>query len=132
MACAASLAARDIATRAISPEVPTVLIALVTTAAVCVAGVALGSRETWQPLDRFETTLLALAAICAALGNYALIEACRGVDLSVVTPFRYTVILWALLLGYLGWGEAPDARSTIGIVLISAAGLYSLLTNQRR
>lgn len=130
--CAASLAARDLVTRAIPPAVPSVLIALVTTMAVSVAGVALGTFETWQALDRAETAILAFAAICAALGNYALIAACRGVDLSVVTPFRYTIILWAIFLGYLGWGEAPDVPSMLGIALISATGLYSLYTSRRR
>lgn len=132
LVCAASLAARDLVTRSIPPAVPSVLVALVTTMAVCVAGVALGIRETWQTLIRSETAILACAALCAALGNYALIAACRGVDLSMVTPFRYSIILWALLLGYLGWGETPDVPSMLGIALICATGLYSAYTIQRR
>lgn len=132
LVCAASLAARDLVTRSIPPAVPSVLVALVTTMAVCVAGVTLGSRETWQTLIRSETAVLACAAFCAALGNYALIAACRDVDLSVVTPCRYTIILWAILLGYLGWGESPDVPSMLGIALISATGLYSAYTSRRR
>ena len=129
--CAASLAARDLVTRRIPAEIPTVMIAMVTTMAVCAAGVAMGLHETWQSLERRETAVLALAAVCAASGNYALIAACRDVDLSVVTPFRYTIVVWAILLGYMGWGDIPDAMSALGVALIVASGLYALHASRR-
>ncbi|CAN7498923.1 DMT family transporter [Variovorax sp. LjRoot84] len=132
LACAAGLAARDLATRAMPPGVPSVLITLAATVASCAGGFALGLRETWQPLQPAQTLGLALAALCAALGNYALIAACRDVDLSVVAPFRYSILLWALLMGYLGWDETPDAASGIGIVLISAGGLLALRGSRSR
>jgi drug/metabolite transporter (DMT)-like permease len=129
--CAASLAARDMLTRAMPTALPTVLIALVTTMAVCLAGLAMALFESWQSLARMETAILAIAAVCAALGNYALIAACRGVDLSVVTPFRYSIVVWAILLSYFVWGETPDATSALGIALISAAGLYAVYSSRR-
>lgn len=129
--CALSLAARDLVTRRIPAQIPSVLVALVTTVAVCGAGAVLAAHETWPPLDRVETVILAAAALCAALGNYALIAACRGTDLSVVSPFRYTIVLWSVLLGYLGWGETPDAVSILGMALISGAGLYAVFSSRR-
>lgn len=129
--CAVSLAARDLVTRKIPPNVPSVLLALITTVAVCVAGFVFSSVETWPALARAETAILALAAVCAALGNYALIAACRGVDLSVVTPFRYSIIVWALILGFMVWGDTPDALSLLGIALICGAGVHSLRAARR-
>ena len=131
--CAVSLAARDLLTRAMPADMPSVLIALATTAAVCLAGLAMGIIENaWQPLARRETALLCAAAICAALGNYALIAACRGVDLSAVTPFRYSIVLWAILLGYVIWGERPTTGAALGIALITAAGLYTVCSSRSR
>ena len=56
------------------------------------------------------------------LGNLAVIQAYRIGEMSVVSPFRYTVILTSLAVGFLMFGELPDLRSVLGIVLVVAAG----------
>jgi len=129
--CAASLAVRDLVTRRIPVTIPSSTIAVATTLAVCVAGLLLGIMERWAPLTQQELGVLAAAAGCAALGNYALIVACRGVDLSVVTPFRYSLIVWALLLGYAIWGDMPRPQAAIGVLLIVAAGAFTVWTARR-
>lgn len=129
--CAASLAARDMVTRHIPAAIPSSAIAVATTLAVCLAGLLLGLAERWAPLARHELAVLAAAASCAALGNYALIVACRGVDLSVVTPFRFSLILWAMLLGYAIWGDTPQLHAAVGVVLIVAAGAFTVWTARR-
>lgn len=129
--CAASLAARDLVTRRIPVTIPSSTIAVATTLAVCLAGLLLGIMERWAPLTRQEFGVLAAAAGCAALGNYALIVACRGVDLSVVTPFRYSLIVWALLLGYTIWGDIPRPQAAVGVLLIVAAGAFTVWTARR-
>lgn len=126
MLCAASLAARDLVTRRLPQEISSAAMALLATASVMFAGFAMGLTEDWRPLSGFEVGLLLAAALFTALGNYALIAACRGVDLSVVTPFRYTNILWALLIGYLVWEEVRGAIAIAGICLIAASGIASM------
>lgn len=49
----------------------------------------------------------------------------------MVTPFRYTNILWALLLGYLVWDEVPGALAIAGIGLIAASGIASMRAGRR-
>ncbi len=120
--CAVSLAARDLVTRRMPASIPSATIASATTLAVAIAGGLIGLGEHWRALALHELAALAAAAGCAAAGNYALIAACRGVDLSIVTPFRYSIIVWAVLLGYFVWGEVPDLSAIGGIVLIAAAG----------
>jgi drug/metabolite transporter (DMT)-like permease len=44
--------------------------------------------------------------------------------MTVITPFRYSVILWALLNGWLIWGDVPDALALVGTAIIVASGLY--------
>ena len=126
MLCAVSLAARDLVTRRLPQEISSAAMALLTTASVMWSGFAMGLTEDWRPLSGLEVGLLLAAAVFTALGNYALIAGCRGVDLSVVTPFRYTNILWALLLGYLVWAEVPGAIAIAGICLIAVSGIASM------
>ncbi|MGN8080776.1 DMT family transporter [Variovorax sp. 22077] len=129
--CAASLAARDLVTRRIPLAIPSATIAVTTTFAVCLFGLLLGGHEHWGVLRPQAIVALAGAAACAALGNYALIAACRGVDLSVVMPFRYSLIVWAMLLSYLIWHDTPRPGALIGVLLIAAAGVSAVWTTRR-
>lgn len=129
--CAASLAARDLVTQRIPATIPSTAITAVTTLAVYLAGVLLGLTEHWSMLTQRQIAALAAAATCATLGGYALIAACRGVDLSVVTPFRYSFIVWALLLGYVIWGDVPQPHAALGAVLVIASGAFTLWMARR-
>lgn len=54
----------------------------------------------------------------------------RTGEIAVVAPFRYTIILMALLSGFLVWGELPNLATWIGIAIVCAAGLYTFLREQ--
>ena len=62
---------------------------------------------------------------------FLLIGAMREGDISIVSPFRYTALLFALALGWLLWGDVPNPMAMAGIVLLVAAGLF-VLTHGRR
>ncbi|HOR29357.1 MAG TPA: glycoside hydrolase family 2 TIM barrel-domain containing protein, partial [Candidatus Sumerlaeota bacterium] len=64
--------------------------------------------EGWQPMQWRDVGLLGIASVFLSTGYYAVICAMRLGEVSVVAPFRYTSLLWALALGYLVWGEFPD------------------------
>jgi drug/metabolite transporter (DMT)-like permease len=58
----------------------------------------------------------------------------RGVQLafaSVVAPFQYTSIIWAVVLGYLVFGDVPGAATLAGAAVIVAAGLFIVLRERR-
>lgn len=128
--CAGSLAGRDLATRSIPTDVPSSMIAAVATLATCVVGAVMCAAQGWRTLQLAETALLGLAAVCAAFAGLALVAACRDVALSVVAPFRFSLVVWATLLGYLFSGEKPDLLSALGILSICAAGLLLLRFNR--
>ncbi|MEZ2298543.1 DMT family transporter [Variovorax sp. RCC_210] len=132
--CAVSLAARDMVTRRLPSSMPSSLVAALTTCSVCaVAPVfswAMG--ESWVSPARPEAIAVSAAAGCAAVGNYALVAACRDADLSVVTPFRYSLIVWASLVGFMVWGDVPDALNLAGIAIIATAGVVTLRAAARR
>ena len=126
LAAAVLVAGRDLATRFVPADVPSTVIALASTASVGLAGLIAGLGETWPPLGGREMSYIIGAGILVTLGNLANIMAFRNTDVSVVSPFRYSVILWAILSGFVVFGELPDPTAVIGIALIIASGVYTI------
>ena len=120
------VAARDLVTRFVPRDVPTVLILSATTLVVASGGLAMGLVEDWRPASWAAIGHLALAGLFVTLGHYCVISAFRGVDIAVVSPFRYSVVLFAVLFGIAFFGEIPDAVASAGTLLIVASGLYTL------
>lgn len=84
------------------------------------------------PETRASDALLFLAmAVAATLGVTLLTQAFRMAPAAVVAPFDYTALLWAGVLGWLVWGEAPDAATLAGAAIIIASG-FSLVLSERR
>lgn len=73
---------------------------------------------------------LALATVIGVAAYWALTVAMRTGEVSVVTPFRYTRLVFALILGALVFGERPDAMTLLGSAIVVAAGLYTLLRSR--
>lgn len=123
--CALSLAARDLVTQRLPSTIPSSSVTVLITATVCAAGFLLGLREQWAPLRASGAGLLLLAAVATAAGNHALLAACRNSDLSVVAPFRYSMVLWSVLLGALVWNEWPNSSAILGMALLASAGILA-------
>lgn len=124
-------AARDLMTRWIGGDVPSVIVTFAATIAVTAVGAIVGligaaAGESWIAPGAREITYLVAAAVLVTLGNYANVVAFRGADVSLVSPFRYTVILWAILFGLVVFGEPPDALAMAGAALIVASGIYTI------
>lgn len=119
-------ALRDLATPRIPRSVPTLAITLATAAAVTLLA-GLGSAvQGWRPLAAGQLGLLAAAAVFLAAGYQGVILATRQAQLSVVAPFRYSGLLMAVVLGWVGWGQVPDGLAWLGIGAVVAAGLVLL------
>jgi drug/metabolite transporter (DMT)-like permease len=71
------------------------------------------------------------ASSLGALGYYCIIQAMRTGEISVVAPFRYSRILFALAIGYLVFGENPDALTYLGTIITISAGIYAFLREGR-
>ncbi len=120
------VATRDLVTRFIPRDVPTVLILAATTSIVALGGAGLGLVEAWQRPTAMTVVHLALAGLFVTLGHYFVISAFRGVEIAVVSPFRYSVVLFAIVYGFVFFGEVPDAMAMAGTALIVMSGLYTL------
>ena len=58
------------------------------------------------------------------MGIICLTHAFRLAPVSVVSPFKYSALIWATLLGFLMWGELPDVPTLVGATVVAASGLY--------
>lgn len=126
LASAVLVGVRDLLTRSIGSQVPSTVISLTTTVVVGVVALGLGLFETWVPVWRIETTYLALAAVLVSIGSIFIVSAFRDTDLGVVSGFRYSVVVFAVVMGWLVWGEVPDGPALAGIALIVGSGLYTM------
>ncbi len=120
-------AGRDLATRAAAPVLSNVQLGiygffmLIPTGAAILA-VTGGAVLPGAP----EMVGLVLATTFGVAAYYGLTAAMRMGEVSVITPFRYTRLIFALALGVLVFGESPDAPMLIGSAIIIASGLYTL------
>ena len=125
-------ALRDLATRRIPRTVPSLFITLLTTMTVTSAGgVILVPLGGWTPPSTRALGLLALAAVLLLIGYQCIITALRTGDISAVAPFRYSALLWAMLLGYVVFGDVPDAMMVTGRVDHRAVRPLRLLSRAR-
>jgi drug/metabolite transporter (DMT)-like permease len=126
-------AVRDLATRQIPAQVPSLLVTLATAAAVMIAGaVILFPLGGWVAPSGRALGLLALAAVLVLTGYQCIITALRSGDISAIAPFRYSALLWAMVLGYLVFGDVPDAMMATGATIIVLSGLYAFYRERIR
>ncbi|MEO8543809.1 MAG: DMT family transporter [Burkholderiaceae bacterium] len=118
--------ARDLVTRKIALAVPSILITLTTSFAVLLLTGPWSLLQGWAPIEGRHLALLAAASVFLSSAYYLFIIGMRNGDLSLVAPFRYTALIYALLLGWLVWGDVPNALSWFGIGLMMACGLFML------
>jgi drug/metabolite transporter (DMT)-like permease len=126
-------ALRDLATKQIPAQIPSLFVTLLMTVTVATAGaVILFPLGGWTPPSSRVLGLLALAAVLMLIGYQCMIMALRSGDISAVAPFRYSALLWAMLLGYLVFGDRPDAMMVTGAAIIVLSGLYAFYRERVR
>lgn len=128
LAAAACSATRDLVTRRIDPGVPTLAISFISISTVTLAAplMALAFNEQWRMPDLEYLAFVGAAGVLLSVGSTFAVSAFRNVDISVVAPFRYSLLIWGGISGFIVLGELSDAQSLIGSLLIVGSGLYSL------
>ena len=124
---------RDVLGRYLPASVPTLVVSFASAAAVALVGCAWTFVEGWQPMTMREIGLLVASSLLLAAGYQFLVIALRsGAEFSVIGSFRYASILWALGIGYVVWGDVPNALALAGIAVIVGSGLYILHRERAR
>lgn len=120
-------AGRDLATRAAPPSLSNAQLGVLGFGVLAFSGAVIlvaSGPPIWPPGGALGRTLLATGFGIA--GYACLTGAMRRGEVSVVTPFRYTRLIFALIIGITVFGERPDAATLLGSALIVASGLYTL------
>jgi drug/metabolite transporter (DMT)-like permease len=78
----------------------------------------------WVAVRGEHLPALGVIAVTGAVGQYAITEAFRRGEASVVAPFEYSALAWGLGLDFALWGTIPDAAMFGGAAIIIGAGLY--------
>ena len=84
----------------------------------------------WQPMQSFSYLLFVGIGIFFSFGIYFQIIALSYSKASIVQPFHYTLILWAIILGYLIYDDIPDIFTITGAIIIATSGIYVLRSSK--
>ena len=127
------LAARDLFTRGLTVQLSGPQLATHTFALVVPAGLAL-SILRGQPFvmpDASQSLILLAAIMIGMIAYLAIVAATRGGNAGIISSFRYSRMIFALVIGYLMFTEIPDAATLIGAAIIIASGIYTLWRETR-
>ncbi|KZL19605.1 Riboflavin transporter [Pseudovibrio axinellae] len=126
-------AGRDLATRAAPPALSNMQLGVYGFAVLIPTGAfySLWSGGFVSP-DRFSGFMIAAGTLVGIGAYYSLTVAMRTGLVSVVTPFRYSRLLFGLMLGLLVFDESADAMTLAGSAIIVLSGLYILMSNATR
>ncbi|MCI5098270.1 MAG: DMT family transporter [Rhodobacteraceae bacterium] len=128
----AFVTARDLTTRRMSSEVPSLTVTLLASISVTVFALICSLGVEWEPVSLSQVMLLAGAAVFI-LGGYSLsVMVMRVGEISFVSPFRYTGLIWAILLGWLVFGDWPDGLTLLGAVIVVGTGLFTVIRERRQ
>lgn len=132
VAAAIGLSLRDLATRPVPKTVPTTLLASYSFAAVGVAGALMapfgGGFTTPEPAM---IGIVLAAVLMGMIAVFSITAAMRVGDISAVTPFRYTRLVFAFVIALVVFDEVLDPMTLIGVSIVIATGLYSLWRETR-
>jgi len=123
------LAARDVATRLVPGSISSVQLSTYAFIALIPTGVAMMAVEGrgWVAPDMQTWIWIFGAQLTGAFAYGAIVAATRMGEVSVIAPFRYARMIFALIVGILVFGERPDLLTLTGAAIIVGSGLYTLL-----
>ncbi|MEO0939909.1 MAG: DMT family transporter [Pseudomonadota bacterium] len=117
---------RDLATRRISRDVPGLTVTVIAAVSVLAFFGALSVGTAWQPVTPRLWLLIGGSSVFILAGYYFSVQVMRTGDVSFIAPFRYTGLVWALILGFFVFGDWPDGVTLLGAGIVVATGLFTL------
>ena len=116
---------RDLITRRMARSETTVAVLCATTVVVLLAGLTTAPLG-WVRIDPADLWLFTASGALIAGAHYLMIESFRRGEAALVAPFKYASMIWAVLFGYLFFGDLPDQWTIAGASIVISAGLYIL------
>ena len=117
------LAARDLLTVRLNKKIPSNIVAFYSALMLTLASFLL-SKEPVHFGDLSNSLFILYTAIFVSIGYIASVAAMRFGDVTFVSPFRYTALLWAMAMGFIFFQEIPKFTTLLGGLIIILAGIY--------
>ena len=122
---------RDLSTRRLSAHVPSIFVALLASVVITITGAVLSPTMAWRPVGTSELTLLGVAALFLVFAYLFGIMTMRVGEISFVSPFRYTILIWAIILGFVVFGDVPDGWTLFGSAIVILMGIYTFYRERK-
>ena len=122
---------RDLATRRLSPETPSMAVTFYSSLGVTFFFAMAAPSQGWVPVDGYGPMMIAGAAVMVIGGYICSIMVMRIGEISFVATFRYTSLVWALLLGWLVFGDWPKPITLLGAAIVIGSGVFMLLRERQ-
>lgn len=117
-----------IMTRLVRGTSDTVLITTQTVGALIFGAIV--APFQWVPMTWWDTWLLLQLGVVAMVAHMCINRSLKVAPASVVVPYQYTTIVWAILLGYIFFADIPSVTMVVGAATIIAAGIYIFVREQ--
>lgn len=132
IASVAFVVLRDLATRRLGAHVPSIFVALLTSVAITVIGGIMAPFGEWQPVTLDLMFILGGAASFLIFGYLFSVMTMRVGEIAFVSPFRYTAMIWAILLQIVIFADFPDQWTLIGSAVVILMGIYTFYRERVR
>ena len=85
----------------------------------------------WHIPDLKDAVMMVMIGILGGLGQILIVQAYRYGDASLIAPFEYSTMLWAVAIGWFWFGEWPAVTILIGATIVIASGIYVILRERQ-
>ena len=123
------ITARDLLSRKLSVDVSTLIPTVSASFGVLLFSIVLAINTAFQPLNLENSFFVALAAFFIIFGYYTAVLVMRAGEISFISPFRYTAVLFALILGLIFFNERPDKTALLGMIIVMFSGIVLMMRN---
>ena len=120
---------RDLLSRKLSVDVPTLIPTVSASLGVLLFSILLITKTAFQPLDLQNSFFILAAAFFIIFGYYTAVLVMRSGEISFISPFRYTAVLFALMLGFVFFDEQPDGIAFLGMTIVIISGIALMIRN---
>ncbi len=91
-----------------------------------IAGAGLVAVLGWTPPTAEQFALLVAVGLVGGIAQIFMSQAFRLAEAAVISPLKYSSMIWVVLFGYALWGELPAAHVVVGVGILILSGLYIL------
>lgn len=125
------IALRDVASRFLPMSTHPLAVSTLSLIAMAPLGFAMLPFESWVPLTKWALICCAASGLFLSIAFVLITSAMRHGEMSVVAPFRYAIMLWAVIIQVTVFSVLPDALTLIGSAILVATGIYTLYRERK-